>query len=140
MNWPIVAILSALLYSASNAITKTFQPKLTSGIGMFIFSVGVFIASALIAIFMKSGGNVPKFSWGPVSLALASGFVWAFAQLLLLVAFAKNAPLSIAVPMIVGGIAVGGVLTGIAFFGETLSPIRIIGIVTVLIGTVILSR
>lgn len=140
MNWPILAVLSALLYSLSNAITKMFQPKLSTGLGMFIFSTGVFLASALIAIGMKSGGITPKFSLPPAYLAIISGIVWAFAQLLLIVTFSKDAPISIAVPIIVGGIAVGGVLTGLVFFGETLSFMRIIGIVTVLIGTVILSR
>ena len=140
MNWPIIAVISALLYAGSNAITKTFQPKLTTGVGMVVFSAGVFLTSLLVAMFMKPTGTVPKFSWPPVYLALASGFVWAFAQLALLITFAKGAPISIAVPIIVGGIAVGGVLTGIAFFGETLSLVRIVGIVVVLIGTVMLSR
>lgn len=139
MSWPILAIVSASLYSLSNVITKVFQPKLSSGVGIFIFSIGVFLSSTLIALFFKSG-TIPKFSWQPAYLALASGFVWAFAQLFFILTIGKNAPISAAIPVVVGGIAVGGVLTGIAFFGETLSLMRIIGIVTVLIGTVILSR
>lgn len=140
MNWPILAILSGLLFAGSNAITKAFQPKLPSALGMFIFSAGVFLTSAFLALFIRSAAGAPKFTWPPSYLALTSGFVWAFAQFLLIVAFAKHAPISIAIPIVVGGIAVGGVLTGLLFFGETLSLMRIIGIVTVLIGTVILSR
>lgn len=139
MSWPILAIISALLFSTSNVITKTFQPKLNSGLGMFVFSIGVLITSAITAVVYKSGA-APKFSWSPVYLALAAGTVYTLAQLLFIITLAKNAPLSIAIPIIVGGIAVGGVVTGIAFFGESLSLMRIIGIVTVLIGTVILSR
>lgn len=139
MSWPILAILSALLYSLSNAITKVFQPKLSSGVGIFIFSIGVFFSSTLIALFFKFG-TAPKFSWQPAYLALASGFVWAFAQLFFIVTIGKNAPISAAIPVVVGGIAVGGVLAGLMFFGETLSIMRIVGIMTVLIGTIILSR
>lgn len=140
MSWPILAVLSGLLFAGSNAITKAFQPKLPSALGMFIFSAGVFLTSAFLALFIKSGAGAPKFTWAPSYLALTSGFVWAFAQFLLIVAFAKHAPISIAIPIVVGGIVVGGVLSGVAFFGETLSFIRIIGITIVLIGTIILSK
>lgn len=140
MNWLTLSLLSALFYAGSNALTKLFQPKLSTGLGMFIFSIGVFVASAVMAVFVKSGNSVPKASVAPILLAISSGCVWAIGQYLLIVTFAKNAPISVALPIILSGIAVGGILTGVTFFGETLSLTRIIGIVIVLIGTFVLSK
>ncbi|MEK7577204.1 MAG: hypothetical protein AAB492_01120 [Patescibacteria group bacterium] len=140
MNWITASILSAVLYSTSNAVTKVFQPKLSFGIGMVLFSIGVLVSSLVLTMVTKTPLTITKVTQQAMTLAFVSGLIWAFAQLFLLMTLAKNAPLSIAIPVIVGGIAVGGILAGVAFFGETLSPMRIVGIMIVLIGTVILSR
>jgi multidrug transporter EmrE-like cation transporter len=69
-----------------------------------------------------------------------SGFVWAWATYLFLWVIAKNTALSLAIPILVGGIGVGGVIAGVLMFGESLNVLRIAGILIVLAGSVLLAR
>lgn len=139
MNWMMFAILSALLFSVSNALTKMFQPKLATGIGLVLFALGVLGAAVVNIIFGKY--TSPQTSTGnPILIALSAGFIWGFAQLFFILMLAKNAPVSVAIPVVIGGIGIGGVLAGILLFGETLTITRIIGIAIVLTGSIILGR
>jgi uncharacterized membrane protein len=140
MNWFTFALLSALLFSVSNALTKMFQPRLATGVGLIVFALGVVGAALINLLGIKS--TTPPASGGinPMALAITSGFVWGFAQLFFIFMLAKNAPVSVAIPVVIGGIGIGGVLAGALLFGETLTLMRIIGIVIVLAGSILLGR
>lgn len=140
MNWFITSLLSAAFFSASNAVTKIFQPKLSFGIGMIIFSIGVLTSSVVYSLITKAPLTLTKISQQTMSFAFGAGFIWAFAQLFFLMTLSKNAPLSVAVPIIVGGIGIGGILTGVLFFGEHMTGMRVVGAVIVLAGSIILAR
>lgn len=140
MNWIVTAIISAAFLSLSNVIAKLYQSKISLGAGMIIFSLGVLVVSVLVTLISKTPFTTSKSLQSAVWLALVYGIIWALGQIFFLTTLAKNAPISLAIPIIVGGIATGGALAGVAFFGETLSLMRVIGIITILTGTVILSR
>lgn len=140
MNWFISAILSAALFASSNAVTKVFQPKLSFGIGMVLFSLGVLISSLLVTVATKTPMTVTKVAQQAMGLAFGSGLIWAFAQTFLLITLSKNAPLSVAIPIIVGGVGIGGIAAGVLLFGEQMTLMRTIGSVIVIIGSVILAR
>ena len=142
MTWFVAALLSALLFSISNAITKDFQPKLSlfTGLlflilgGLFAVIIGMVITGSSLVKYM--GQTNPKALWE----AITSGFVWASATFVFFYVLSKNAPLSLAMPVIVGGIGVGGVLAGLLVFHESLTTMQLIGIIVVLAGSVLLAR
>lgn len=140
MNWIISAILSSLFFSLSNAVTKVFQPRLSYGLGLGIFSLGVLLTSLVILLFSKTPIVAGKLIQQSSGLALVSGFIWGIAQFFFLLMLSKNAPLSVAIPIVVGGIGIGGILAGILFFGEQMTLMRIIGATIVLVGSVILAK
>lgn len=140
MNWITTAIISTIFIALSNVIAKFYQSKIPLGIGMIYFTIGVFVISVIASIVNKSPLSWSKSMQQGALLAFAYGFIWAIGQVFFLLSLSKNAPLSLVIPVLVGGIGMFGVLSGVVFFNETLSLMRVIGIVTVLIGTVILSR
>jgi multidrug transporter EmrE-like cation transporter len=117
-----------------------FQPRLATGVGLVVFALGVLAAAIVNLLAVK--GPAPQAGAGinPLTLAVTSGFIWGFAQLFFILMLAKNAPVSVAVPVVIGGIGIGGVLAGVLLFGETLTLMRIIGIAIVLAGSILLGR
>lgn len=140
MNWLTSALIAAALFSTSNALTNVFQSKMSMGAGLTLFSAGVFACALIIAAVLKTSFQNLSQSGTGIYFALGSGIVWALAQMTFLLMLSKNPPLSIVVPIVVGGIGVGGVITGALFFGEQLSTMRVIGAAIILLGTVILAR
>ncbi len=140
MNWITMAVASALGYSAANALTKIYQSKLPLIAGVGFFAFGIFVTSLITLLLTKSSGDILKHANNYAGIAALAGLIWFFAQFLFVDAMSKNAPISLLIPFVTGGIAIGGVITGLLFFGETLSTIKIIGVIVVLIGTVMLSR
>lgn len=140
MTWLAAALISAALFSVSNGFTKVFQSKLGTGFGMILFSLGVLASSIFITYVLKIGLPIYKQPTQTIQTALIAGLVWGFAQLFFIIMLGKNAPMTVALPIVVGGIGVGGILTGVLFFGEQMTVPRLIGATIVLIGTVILSR
>ena len=138
-NWIPFALAATLFFSLSNTFTKIYQAKLGSGFGSIMFTVGAVVGAVAIAMLTRSTLPMQKSSSG-ITLAVISGLLWAIANILLLTAIGKQAPISIVMPLVVGGIGLGGALIGVLAFGETLSSIQIFGILTVLAGSIILSR
>lgn len=142
MSWFIAILLSALLFSVSNAMTKGFSPRLSLLTSLFVFALGTLFAAGLGLLISKSAlirytaDASPRALWGMA----VSGFVWAWATYLFLLVISKNTALSLAIPILVGGIGVGGVVAGVLIFGESLTLARVIGIFVILGGSVLLAR
>ena len=139
MNWLLYTLLAAVFISLSNALTRFFQPVLSVPLGMFIFSVGVLFSSFCVSFFSGS------FAWNSdmrvgVLFALMSGAVWGIGQLFFITALSKQAPLSVMVPIVVGGIGIGGIVAGTVIFKESITFFRIFAMMLVLIGSVLLAR
>lgn len=140
MNWLLTAAIAATCFSIANVFIKFYQPKLGSGLGLLYFILGGFIMTSLLTFGARLGGPIAKNVGNAPMMAIISGVVWAVANFFFFSLIAKNAPLSIAMPVVVGGIGVGGVVAGVLMFGESLNLVQIIGILVVLTGSVILAK
>ncbi|HLD24326.1 MAG TPA: hypothetical protein VJB96_00195 [Patescibacteria group bacterium] len=140
MNWIATTLLSAFFIALSNVLAKIYQSKIALGIGLAIFAIGVFVIAFITTTIQKTPVVLSKSFQQAAMLAFLYGVIWAIGQVFFLLTLSKNAPLSLTIPILVGCIAIGGVISGLVFFKETLSSLQIIGVITVLIGTVILSR
>lgn len=141
MNWYLFSLLAVLSYSVGNVITKYVSARLSSLAGALGQAVGAIIISTITFLvyqtFTSRSGSVDR---GSFIAAAIGGGLWVIGQIFLFLAFTKNAPISIVIPFVVGGIGVGGVIGGILFFKESLTVMQILGIITVLVGSLMLTK
>ncbi len=141
MNWYIFSLLAVVSYSVGNVITKYVSSRLSSFAGALGQAVGAVIISIItffvFQIFTSRSGSLDR---GNFIAAAASGGLWIIGQMFLFIALSKNAPISIVIPFVMGGLGVGGVIGGVLFFKESLTAIQTLGIITVLIGSVMLAK
>ena len=120
---------------------KLFQAKIHVVSGLFVFIIGALLTATtgliLTNFFFKQSTVVTREG---VQLALIAGAIWAVGQLMFFLTLSKNPPLSVVLPILVAGIGIGGVLAGVLYFQEALTPQRIFAIAIVLIGSIILAR
>lgn len=140
MNWLTTAIIAVIFLSASNIFLKFYLPKLGTGFAIFYFTLAALVVTMILTFVAKVGEPAAKqVGYAPL-FAMASGVLWAIGNFFFFTIFIKNAPLSLVMPIVVGGIGVGGILTGVLLFGESLNFIKIAGILIVLTGSIILAR
>ena len=89
------------------------------------------------AVFLRGKSNARK---DTIITGLLSGVFFTGAVLLYNTTLSRNVPLSIALPMLVGGIGVAGVIAGVVVFHESLSLMKLIGVSVKLVGTVVLAK
>lgn len=141
MNWYIFSLLAIISYSFGNAITKYVSSRLSSFAGALAQAIGAVVVSLItFFVFQSLASRTPKIDQGNFLAAVAGGGLWVIGQIFLFFAFSKNAPLSIVIPFVVGGIGVGGVIGGILFFKESLTTMQFFGIITVLVGSIMLAK
>lgn len=141
MSWLFGSILAIIFFSTKNGLQRYISPKLPSLPALFLQVVSALIALLIALMLTRSFTQFSKFDSKPViGLTILAGITWFFGEYLLYIIFAKNPPLTIVVPLLTGGVAIGGVLTGLLFFNESLTTSRLIGIVIVLIGSIILTK
>lgn len=141
MNWYITSIAAIIFFSAANALARLFQDKIHPLYALVPQIIGAFLSAGIVAVgFKLLSPKSGAFTTQGVTLAIIAGVVWAVGQIFFYVTLSKDAPLSVVIPLVVGGVGVGGVLAGVMFFSEQLSFLRFTGISIVLIGSLILAR
>lgn len=139
MPWYFSLIFATLFISASNGFARAFAGKIHPVFSTAIVGLTAFIITGIWSLVASQVGQKPfATTKEAVFLAIGSGAVWSVGQLLWFTTL-SHAPLAIALPIISGGIGVVGVLTGVLFFHETLTLLQIVGIVTVLFGSVLVT-
>ena len=140
MHWILISILSGIGFSTANALAKNFPNKIDSQYALIIFAtVGIITSiTGIILVRVLTGKEFILTNQG-VMWAAAAGVAWGVGQTLFFITL-KDAPLSLAVPLVVGILGVGGVVAGVLFFHESLTTIRIVGVTVVILGALLLSR
>ncbi len=139
MNWYLTTIIAIVGFSGANALSRYISTKFSPIFSFPFFVFGSFVFSLIALLFFKIFSQEKTvFSSQGVTIAIIAGIIWAIGQLSFFISL-KSAPLSLLSCLIIGGIGIGGVLAGVIFFHETLSFMRIIGIVVILIGSIVLA-
>ena len=141
MNWIGLLLISITGYGFSNALVRYYSTRISPLMGAILLTSGA-LATALIVLLIQSfsGGKMPTPGKDTVITGLLSGVFFTGAVLFYNTTLSRNVPLSIALPILVGGIGVAGVIAGVAVFHESLSVMKFIGIVVIIIGTTVLAR
>lgn len=141
MNWYIFSLLAVVSYSIGNIITKYVSSRLSSFAGALGQAVGaIIIAIITFFVFQTFTSRSGSLDRGNFIAAAISGGLWIIGQMFLFIALSKNAPISIVIPFVMGGLGVGGVIGGVLFFKESLTMIQTLGIITILVGSVMLAK
>ncbi len=140
MNWLIFAILSALSFGFYNFFTKLSADKFSPAVAIMVLTGTAFLVSLVTVLALQLTGHPLNFSKNWIILPILAGLFAGAAEISYVFMFAKNAPLSIGNPLVVGGTIIVAVALGIIFLKEPLSAIKTAGIALTLGGLLLLAR
>jgi drug/metabolite transporter (DMT)-like permease len=127
---------SVMYHVAAKSVPKTLEP--------FAALVGVYttaLVASLVAYALTRRGSMPEHvsgMWHPTVAAVGLGVL--MIELGFLLTYRASWPVSIASIMLNGIVAVLLIPIGAAMFGETVTAVRIAGVVLCLIGLSLLQR
>lgn len=102
--------------------------------GAIVLNVG----AQVVTKYMGRNGLHEWQDW--VSPWIMSAIAMYFFSFLLVAKILSRAPLSLASPLLAGGTFILAAIGGVYFFGESISPLRWLGIVMIVIGILCVSR
>jgi multidrug transporter EmrE-like cation transporter len=142
LKFPAVAPLllvvggSLVYHVAAKSVPKTLEP-----FGALIGVYGTALAASLVAYVLAGRGSAPShFSglWHPTVAAVGLGAL--MIELGFLLTYRAAWPVSIASVMTNGLVAVLLLPIGAALFGETITTVRVVGVILCLLGVTLLQR
>lgn len=139
MTWLLSIVISIVCFSIVNALSRLYVGKIHPILALVPQVISSLIIILVIAFVYKQNSKNLLLTHEGIIIAIVAGIIWIVGQLLFCISLNQHAPLIIAVLLSVGGVAIGGIIVGVGFFHEQLSLIRIIGIITVLIGSIFLA-
>jgi transporter family protein len=137
-DWFWYAIAAAVLYGLHQVFTKLASERIGDGVGGFIVELSAALIIALYLVHLKffSEWKQPITTRG-VFYSVLTGLCVGAGTVAFFLLFQKGGPLS-AVPMVLAGGAALMAIVGILLFKESVSLIRLSGIVLSLLGLFLL--
>ncbi len=137
----IYTLISILCFSAFNATVKVLPAKIHIVYVLPFVILGGSLVALLSLLLPKvvSYENIVLTKSGMFYAAIM-GAIWVIGQLSFLHLFAKSPSLSMITPIMVGGVALGGTLSGFFIFKEPITMMKVLGMVGILIGIFFVSR
>lgn len=138
--WFWYAIVAAVLYGAHQIFTRLAADHIGDGIGGFVVeSVAALTILVYLAALWLSGHWAQKVNWTGFNYSALTGVCVGAGTIAFFLLFQRGGPLS-AVPAILAGGAAIMAVAGIAFFGETASWQRLLGVALAIAGLFLLRR
>ncbi len=139
MHWLLLAVISAIFFGAYNVFIKISSGHINQVVGALILQVvAAFVGGGIFIIFKMM--NAPlEVSQKGIWFAVFAGLAIGLAEVASFFLFSKGVPVSVGMPIIVGGSMVFGTILGVFFLKETLSPIHYFAIAMTIAGAAILS-
>jgi len=141
MNWQVALILSLTSLSVYNLLQKLASARISSYLALPFITIGIVLASSLTLIAVRVLAVSDSFSSKQgILFSLLAGLFWGIGQIFALLIYYKGAPLSIGLPLLLGGLTIVGSAVGILFFKEPVSFLKFSSIGMVTLGILLLSR
>lgn len=141
MNWQLTAIATIAVFSFYNFLQKLVSSRINAVLALPFVAGGVFLASLLGLLFSRLlSQNNSLFTRQGATYAFLAGALWGVGQIFFLLMFSKGAPLSVGLPLVVGGLSVIGSILGIIILKEPVSFLKFFSIGLIVFGLVLLSR
>jgi transporter family protein len=139
--WILFSILSAVAYFVHDLILKQVSDKFDSTMASMLLNFTAFACLAVYALSIKPK-EFYKVDWFSTesSLIMAAGVCLALASVFFINIFSNNGDLSLAIPLLYVLIIFLGVMFGVLLYKESLNFTQILGIITIVIGIVFVTR
>jgi bacterial/archaeal transporter family protein len=133
-GWFVYAVAAAILYGLHQIFTKLAAEQISDGVGALVVesSAVVTILVYLASIYLSRQWSQSASSPG-VLYSILTGVCVGTGTIAFFLLFQHGGPLS-AVPAILAGGSAIMVVAGVAVFGESVQPSRIVGVALALIG------
>lgn len=139
MNWIFLAITTAGFYGAYNFFIKVSSGHINQIVGAVILQIVAALLGGAVLLYLKITNSPLEISTKGIGFAVLAGVMVGLAEITSFYIFSKGVPLSIALPVIVGGSVLVGTILGFIFLKETLTPIHYLGIALILLGIAVLT-
>ena len=140
MNWLIYGILAVLAFGLYNFFIKISSDKINIPLAVGILGLSVAVIGFLVFGYFKLSGQEILYTSEGLKFVILAGVFTAIAEFFYYLMFLRGAQLAIGLPLVVGGTVIVGTVLGIIFLKETLPVTKIVGLITTIIGIVILSK
>lgn len=140
MSWYLFAVLSFIFSAFYNVLAKVgatkmnvFAANITIGTAAAVVAVAVFFVGAPLSSITASGA-------GPLIYSVLSGLSVGISGTLYMVALSKSAPVSVILPTVFGGSIILTAILGVLILGESMSYLKAAGLVSMIIGLILVSK
>lgn len=140
MDWILLAILTACFYALYNIFIKQASGHLHEIAGAVILQGVAFALGCGWLIFLSvKGVPIPVSSRG-VLLAVLAGVFVGLAEISSFLVFSRGVAASAGIPIIIGGSVLIAAVIGFLWLKESMSLVRVLGLVLIVGGIWLLSR
>ena len=137
-SWYFYAIGTAVLYGLHQVFTKMAAERISDGLGGLVVEVSAALSILLYLGWLWLSREWNQTSTGPgVFYSVLTGICVGAGTILFFLLFQHGGPLS-AVPMILAGGGALMAISGILFFKEPVSWLRVLGIAMALVGLILM--
>lgn len=140
MSWYLFAVLSFIFSAFYNVLAKVgatkmnvFAANITIGVASIFVAVAVFLIGAPL-------GSIAASGTGPLIYSILSGLSVGISGALYMVALSKSAPVSVILPTVFGGSIILTAILGVLILGESMSYLKAAGLVSMIIGLILVSK
>jgi bacterial/archaeal transporter family protein len=139
MNWLIFALIAIGGYALFNFFLMFSADKISAPIGVAIIGSMTVVVALIAIISMNISGQEFLITSDGIKFAILAGLFTAIAELAYYIMYLKGTNLSIGTPLVVGGTILIATILGVIILSETLSIVKIIGVITTIVGIILLS-
>ena len=134
VTWFAYAIAAAILYGLHQIFTKMAADRISDGLGALVVEASAVVTIALYLAALYASNRWAQTATAPgVLYGVITGVCVGAGTIAFFLLFQRGGPLS-AVPAILAGGAAIMAAPGIAWFGEPVRPLRVLGIALSLLG------
>lgn len=142
-SWLPLTLLGMTLYAGFNVTMKLAGERMNSLLGAFIVALVGAVTMGLTMLYLRASGqplDLSQTTTTGVVYSVIGGLCVIGFDVVLYMLFARQAPLSVVVPIIQIGTIALMTLAGVAWFGETMSTQRVLGLVLAVASVFLLTR
>jgi len=133
MNYLVWAVLAALIWGVVPLIEKMGLSRVDPLIGLFYRCIGVLAGLLLLSVYAVRSGQITSIDRRSLLLLVSGGFLASIVAQICFYHSLKTGEISRAVP-IAGSFPLISFVLGVVFLGESLSLVKIVGVLLIVGG------
>lgn len=140
MHWITIAITTAALLGLYNFFIKLSAGHIHQIAGAVLLQVVAALLGISCLVYLHLKGTQLETSTKGLLFATLAGISIGIAEILTFYLFSKGISASVGIPILIGGSILVGIVLGLFFLKEALSPLQYLGVFMIIIGAVLLAE